>query len=174
MSVNSVVRASIIRAAALHRHQAPDPEGLEYHASPVEHGACATSLPRQHRTHGKRIGVFVLLASLMALNGKLVVLGHQLEVVVDVMEQRHPAGLIIGTAAYRAVAVVLGLALGKRNPVLADLVRGLQQVAVALHVAQHRFAGIVGEERVDALGLEAGPGQGQPAQLGLHAIAKPF
>ncbi|MNJ70866.1 hypothetical protein D3C77_673550 [compost metagenome] len=90
----------------------------------------------------------------MSVDGKLVVLGHQLEVVIDVMEQCHAAGLVIRTAAHRAVAIVLGLAIRQRHTVLADLVGALQQVAIAVDIAQGRFAGVVGKERVDALGLE--------------------
>ena len=83
----------------------------------------ATPLPSQHRPHRKGIGIFILLIPIMSVDGKLVVLAHQLEVVVDVMKQRHPTGPIIRATAHHAVAIVLGLAIRQRQAILADLVR---------------------------------------------------
>ncbi|MCY1395809.1 hypothetical protein D9M71_107620 [compost metagenome] len=108
----------------------------------------------------------------MAVDLELVVLGHQLEVVVDVVEQRDATGFVVGTGVNHAVAVVLGLAIGQRQAVLAEAVGALQQVAIAVHFTQGRLAGVVGEEGVDALGLEAGAHQGESAHLGLHAVAQ--
>src|SRR5450830_519526 len=131
-------------------------------------------LPGEYGTDGEGVGVFILGAGFMPLDLELVVFGDQLEVVVHVMKQRNAVGVIICAAAYHAVAVVLGLAIRQRQAVLAQLVGALQQVAVAVDIAQGRFAGIVGEKRVDALGLETRAGQGQAAHFRLHAVAQAF
>ncbi len=126
-----------------------------------------TALPSQDSTNGEGIGVFILGAGVMPLDLELVVLGHQLQVVVHVMKQRNPARLIIRATAHHAVAVILCFTVGQRQAVLAQFVRALHQVAVAVHITQGGFPGIVGEERVDALGLEAGTGQRQAAHFEL-------
>ncbi|MNR22602.1 hypothetical protein D3C85_1395630 [compost metagenome] len=90
------------------------------------------------------------------------------------MKQRNTTGFVVGAGVHRAIAVILGLAIRQRQAVLADLVRALQQVTLAVHFAQGRLAGIVGEERVDALGGKTRTGQREPAHLCLHAIAETF
>ena len=90
------------------------------------------------------------------------------------MEQRDAAGFIVGATADHAVAIVIGLAIGQRQAVFPQFVGALQQITVAVDVAQGRLPGIVGEEGVDALGLETGTDQGQPAHFRLHPVTDAF
>src|SRR5690606_19981412 len=132
---------------------------------------CQPGSEAQRSAHGEGPGFLVDGLGAPPRDLELVEFGDQLEVAVDVLEQRDAAGLVVGGGA-QAVAVVLGLAVGQRDAVLAEAVGALQQVAIAVHLAQQGFAGVVGEERVDALGLEARGGQREAAHLRLHAVAE--
>src|SRR5690606_33191472 len=100
----------------------------------------------QRSAYGEGAGFFVDRIGVAPGDFELVELGDQLGVVVDVVKQRDAAGFVIGGGA-QAVAIVLGLAIGQRDTVLAKAVGALQQVAVAVHLSQQSLTRIVGEER---------------------------
>src|SRR5690606_29859094 len=90
---------------------------------------CQPGSEAQRSAHGEGPGFLVDGIGAPPRDLELVEFGDQLEVVVDVMEQRDAAGLVVGGGA-QAVAVVLGLAVGQRDAVLAEAVGALEQVAI--------------------------------------------